>query len=437
MAVGREVQDAAGHVSGTLARRGVLGLMKLGSWAVLDQALFALANFGLNVLLARWLSAAEYGAFSVVFAGFLLVGALHTALLSEPMLVFGHSKFKEDPAAYFRVLLRGHWVFCGIASAVFSAVAVMLGGFNDGLIPSAMLAMAIAGPLVLFQWLARRACYLVMRPGLAAGAGALYMGAIAAGTTALSAYGNLSSVTGLLVMAAASSVSGAWITHRLGVGGTSSLREQLPHLALEAHWEYGRWAVAAAGLSWATGNILTVILPVFVDLDAVGALRAAFNVVVPVMQVFAALGSVVVPLLVRANSSGELGTVVRRVLAVYVGIAAAYGLVIFTFSAPLTSVIYGASSQEVIAYLNVFAVMPIVSALVSVAGGALRALEMPRSIFVAYCASAVVSVSVGTWLTYTFGAHGAVTGMVLSTAVTGGVLARDLLHALRRSGRRS
>jgi hypothetical protein len=75
---------------GELLRGGRTWLSK-GLWAVTDQGLFALTNFGASILLARWLPQREFGAYAVAFSVLLLMGVVHTALLTEPMLVFGTS----------------------------------------------------------------------------------------------------------------------------------------------------------------------------------------------------------------------------------------------------------------------------------------------------------------------------------------------------------
>ena len=56
-----------------------------GFWAVVDQALFAVSNLIINVLLARWLSPQEYGAFVTAYVVLILVGVAHGGLLIEPM----------------------------------------------------------------------------------------------------------------------------------------------------------------------------------------------------------------------------------------------------------------------------------------------------------------------------------------------------------------
>ncbi len=90
-------------------------LMK-GFWAVSDQGLFSLSNFALSVLLARWLVPQDYGAFTVAFAVFLLIGTFHTALLSEPMLVFGPSRYKGRFSEYLGALMYGHVGFAVLSS---------------------------------------------------------------------------------------------------------------------------------------------------------------------------------------------------------------------------------------------------------------------------------------------------------------------------------
>lgn len=403
-----------------------------GSWAVLDQGLFALSNFVLNVFLARWLSPSEYGAFAVAYTVFLLLGTLHTAVLTEPMLVFGPGKYKQRLRAYLAVLLRGHWVFGSLVGTLFGLAGLVLWriGDNSTLTP-AMFGLAIASPFILFQWLMRRACYVNTRPRLAAGAGALYMGVMAAGVYTLFLFGWLAAATGLLVMAVASLISGAWLVHMLRMDGTTGNFAGIVRESLADHWTYGRWAVGAAALSWASGNILTLVLPAFAGLDAVGTLRAAFNLIMPILQVLAALGVVVLPVLVRARTRGRLWPIARLVLAGYVVVATSYGVALASFAVPLSRLVYGTEIPSLTAYVVVLAVLPTTAALVSVAGGALRALENPRAVFSAYLVSTCLSATVGTWMVYAYGALGAAIGMVIASVATVTVLVAALARSLR------
>src|SRR5437763_14425678 len=62
-----------------------------GSLALIDQAFISGSNFLVSILLARWSSAPEYGAFAVAFAIFFLLSQFQHSVLLESMCVFGCS----------------------------------------------------------------------------------------------------------------------------------------------------------------------------------------------------------------------------------------------------------------------------------------------------------------------------------------------------------
>lgn len=59
------------------------------AWALADQAIVSLGNFGLSITLARVLSSAEYGRFSFMLSFFLLLNTLHQAFVSYALSVDG------------------------------------------------------------------------------------------------------------------------------------------------------------------------------------------------------------------------------------------------------------------------------------------------------------------------------------------------------------
>ena len=62
---------SAGQSRGTLQRW--LPWLTKGCLAVADQGVFAVSNFLLNILLARWLAPADYGAFALAYSVFLFL----------------------------------------------------------------------------------------------------------------------------------------------------------------------------------------------------------------------------------------------------------------------------------------------------------------------------------------------------------------------------
>ena len=161
-----------------------------GAWALADQGLFAGANFLVNVLLARWLSPEGFGAYTVAYTVFLLLGTLHSGVLVEPMLVYGASRFRDRLPQYLRLLVTGHLRFAAGAAVALAAGAVFFWTTGQLVLGHALAAFAVGQALILFQWLMRSACYVETRPHVSAASGAVYAALMIAGVAALNASGS-------------------------------------------------------------------------------------------------------------------------------------------------------------------------------------------------------------------------------------------------------
>ena len=120
-------------------------------WAIVDQALFGLSNFVLNLLLARWLAPSDYGAFTLAFALFLLVGVLHSAIFIEPMLVFGGDRFKSEFHHYMATIIAAHWLITGavaLCACVLVAAIAALDVFATPILPVCV--AFVSAPFILF-----------------------------------------------------------------------------------------------------------------------------------------------------------------------------------------------------------------------------------------------------------------------------------------------
>ena len=146
-----------------------------GGLALLDQGVFAGTNFVISILLARWLSAEQYGTYAVAFAVFLFLLNFHQALLLEPMLVFGSSVYRNSLRGYMKSLLLLHLgmsVVMAFGLCVSAVVAFKLGQANG--LPGALLGIAFAAPTLFLFWLTKRTFYLKLSPAPSAAAAILY-----------------------------------------------------------------------------------------------------------------------------------------------------------------------------------------------------------------------------------------------------------------------
>jgi O-antigen/teichoic acid export membrane protein len=407
---------------------------------VSDQGLFATSNFALNVLLARWISPHDYGVFSMIFALFMLIGVIHTATLTEPMLVFGPGKYKDRFPEYLGIVTYGHLVFTALGS--FLLLLMSLGCALIGLssFPITLAALALAAPFILLLWLMRRACYARLEPHLAASGGALYMVLMLAGAYILYQREWLSAASAFGVMGISSLVVSAWLVLRLRVERPPLRRSDLARDSLENHWRYGRWSVANEGLNWVPMNIYFVLLPIFGGLEAGASLKALMNLIMPMLQAIWALAILLLPILVRArdsDGSGEHRGFSSRVYLALIPFVLGpilYWLALGIFHHQLVDWLYGGQYTGYAALLWLLGLSPIVAAVKQVMGQSLKALERPDQLFWAYAFSAVLTLTLGTAAVYLWGVVGAGIGLLGSQAIAA-VLALTFYKRLKSSQR--
>jgi O-antigen/teichoic acid export membrane protein len=404
-----------------------------GSWAVADQAFFALSQFAMSVLLARWLTPTEYGAYALLYGVFLFIGSLHSSLLTEPMLVFASVRFADRFREYLKTLVLAHFVLTGVAALCLLA-AGLLARRSLGPTSAGLMAMGAAQPAILLAWLYRRACYVFGQPAMAASGGALHLVTVLAGVLALRELGVLSVSSAFLVFGAAGLVASSWLAWRLRrrEAARTGRERFLTREVLSGHWSYGRWSVMTGLISWGSYNLYFFLLPAFAGLSATGAFKALLNVVMPATHAMTALSFILLPMLSRQRERGAFRNQVRRSLLVFLAGCSGYGLFAGAFWEPLLRLLYGPTYVAYVGQLRspgflwLIAFLPVAAGVVAVLSGALRALERSDRVFKAYVVSGVVGAVLGVAAVAGLGLEGAIVGTVLYTCVTSLTLYRHL-----------
>ncbi len=405
-----------------------------GAWAIADQGLFAVSNFVMNILLARWLTPTEYGAFAVAYSVFLLYGTFYTALLIEPMLIFGSAKYEGSFVSYMWVLLRGHWIISGIGGLLLAAAGGIIWMVGSPDVGIALVALAPVAPCVLLTWLTRRACFARLQPHLAALAGMIYLLLMLSGLAVLFHYAALSVPSALAVMGVSSLVAGIWLIRRIaahgrakGEGGGVTMRA-----VKDDHWGYGRWALATSVVSWLPSNLLLVAMSAFTGLAGSAAFKAMLNLVMPLLQSIAALGILLLPTLVRVRGRPDFRKVSLFALALFVGGAVAYWIALGAFAEPLVHLLYKGRYSDTAELLWVIGLLPISAAVIAVLSTMLRAIERPDQIFWAYVVSAIVTATVGIAALASWHLLGAAVGQLAASVAT--AISLVVIVWLRRRG---
>jgi O-antigen/teichoic acid export membrane protein len=389
----------------------VLRWVAKGGLAVVDQGLTTGSNFLISILLARWLPAAEYGAYAVAFAIYLLIIMLYQSVLLEPMSVYGPSAYRDRLRSYFKSL----WLFHLAASFLIFFLLIISAGVAfrlraGGSLAGALAGIALAAPLVLLAWLVKRAFYLQLLPGPPAASAFVYCAFVLAGLGLFHKYALLSPFSALLLMGIAGLGSAIPLILYLLRGLPSAAGPVSLSEAWSRHWGYGRWALASYGLQWVPNSIFYPIVSSFSGMAEAGQLRALMNFSSPVFQGYTALVSLLLPYAARIyhqKGSAQSGVFARRISELFVSGAIVYWCLLLLFREPAFRVLYSGKYLDITYLLPIVALSSIFWCMFVGPATVLRAMDSPASVLVAVSISSIVSAAVGIPATWAFGIKGA------------------------------
>lgn len=392
-----------------------------GGLAVLDYGLISGSNFLLGILLARWLSQEQFGAYALAFSIFILVGFLYQGLLLEPLSVFSGTLFHDNIRGYLKTTVWIHWALCLIMCSLLGGAAVVARVFwHSSVLGGAFAGLAIATPFILIHGLGRRGFYLKLSPGPAAFAAVFYFAAVTGGVFLLNHFGWLSSFTAFITMGTAALVSSVIMLFQLHARlEPETSRPDLRH-TWGKHWEYGRWALATSVVGWIPYYFYIPVVSTFSGIGAAAELRAVMNLAAPVLQTFAALSMLFLPFASRLQTEGsvkEISALTRRLIALFVAGAGIYWAILIPVRGTVFHLLYAGKYMETAYLIPLFAVETIVWSAAVGPAILLRAMESPRSLFIANGAASAVAILFGIPATKFFGLPGVISSMIASNAV--------------------
>jgi O-antigen/teichoic acid export membrane protein len=373
----------------------------------------------MNLLLARWLSLEQYGAFAVAYSGFLLFLMLYGACVYEPLIVFGSGRHAERFQEYFGLLARGNILVLAGFSCLMFASSFLLRRFLPSGVEADFKALSLAAPFVLVTLLGRGGFYARMKAGQAAWGGAVYFVALIAAITVLRWDDRLSGSTAFLSMGLAGLASNVFLLYRIGFTWRATPGTLRMKQVWADHWGYGRWALASALVAWFPQNIYYALLPAKTGLEGAAALRALTNLINPVLQTLAALAAVLIPALVRHHQQGgiiKMRSTMRTLTVLLIPGSVVYLLALWLGRSLLFQLLYAGKYQEYKTWpLLLTGLVPITVTAAIIVGSALRALEKPKWILWSYVASTVSVIVIGLPLTLHSGVLGATESLFMSS----------------------
>jgi O-antigen/teichoic acid export membrane protein len=355
-----------------------------GGLGILDQGLFSGANFLMGILLARWLSPADYGAFSAAYSIFFLFSIYQVSLIAEPMSIFGATRYRNQTVSYLNYLLRLQWIgsFLGaIIIVIFSLLP-----FSSAL-RTALISMALSLPFIFFYWFLRRALYIEMQSGTAMIASFIYSGLLISAIISYQYFGYMTSIAAYLTMALSSLIAAFFALKRLGVSfwGKDAVSSSLS--SAEANrdlWNFGKWVMPAYLAGWLTSLSFPFIISILLNPQLAGAFRAIQNLFLPFQQFLAIITLLILPWLAKQNLAYGIGKLLlqtRLIAGMATLVAVMYCFALIIFRHQIVVLLYDSKYYSSFDYLvNYLAIITLIGTGPLVLGLALRVLNYPKTI---------------------------------------------------------
>ncbi|MEZ0166403.1 hypothetical protein AB2L27_16700 [Kineococcus sp. LSe6-4] len=288
--------------------------MTRGLWNIADQVVSSGNNFLVQLAVAQFATAGEFGAFAIAFAVFSVTIGFMRALATTPVAI----RFAASDDADFR---RGASSAVGttfLLSVVVSAL-VLLGTWAlplNGVVESSLVALAVVLPGLLVQDAWRQTLFARLRPAAATLLDAVWGLTQVVAVGALLLAGERTPVAFILAWGGAAFAASF-------VGVLLSRHWPAPHLAvswIREQWSLTRYLVPEFVILQAGNQVATLLVALALGEAAAGAMRGGNLLTAPVAILGAGITSFAVPELARRRArmtartwylaSGGLGGVV-------------------------------------------------------------------------------------------------------------------------------
>jgi len=392
---------------------------------VADQGVASSTNFVLNILLARWLLARDYGAYSVCWSILLVLAAFHNALILEPMTIVGPAEFGGNLNAYFRANNRLN-ALVSLALALAGLLFALF--YKEAVVRACLLVLTLCVPGYLLLLTVRRKQYVINQPIRALKISVIYAILVFTVVSVCRASGKLSAVSGVAAFGT------AWFSLAFVRSKREAETVGVKEVARE-HWRYGKWIAASAVLAMGASDLQTLLLSMLVDLKAAGALRALMNFVLPLSQLLTVLSIYALPRLsLRAKNWGTHRLLRKGILfpLALTALSALY-LGVLVLAAPQAEhLLYAGKMEQYMRWVPLLAASAFLAAVGAPFSTLLRAVQNSQHVFIAGVTGTAVGAAFAFLLQRNLGIAGALWSLLAANAASTLVIVGFYVWFLRR-----
>jgi len=389
------------------------------NWALADQAMISGVNFLTGILLARFLGIEEFGRFTLAWMVVLFAAAIQNAAINSPMMSIGSQQAEEDAPAYYGAVFAQQAVFTALSVViVFAGTAAAARWFPQWNIDGLALPLAAAAAAYHTQDFLRRYFFTRGRPSAAFAADATcYLGRLALLVCLFFAFTGMDSHYALWAIAAMTAVAtlcAAFLVEPL---------RWVPEVARSVtrrHGGFSKWLVLSRLTKWTSSQLFYIATGALLGAAAVGALRAARNLMGVTHILLMGLENIVP---VRAAQHFQRGGVkalkeyLRRVSWIGGSVTAFVALAFAVAPGFWLDLFYGGSYAGYGYLIRWFAAVYILIFMELPLRAALRAIEQTQPIFSANLWASLFSLAAVYPLIHWFELYGVMAGLLITQVI--------------------
>jgi O-antigen/teichoic acid export membrane protein len=402
-------------------------LLSTAGAALADQGFYAGSHFLVNVLLARWMTKAEYGGLAIAFTLYSLLISFQSAIIVEPLYILGGSLYAAFERAYLRQVLYIEAVFSLLAGVSLGVAASLV---KERVVANPLYALSIGSVFMLWFSLVRAECYLSRAASKAAGLSGIYFASNVALILVLHSSGRLTGATALFAISAVSAF--LVILRRClrpgGVTGAGAGKIELKEVVRE-HWSLGKWLVSSSFLNLGINFFPLWFTAYFLGIEAAGSFRAIIMLVLPLGHGMTAASNVLLPRLSQkwaVDREGFERTVRRGSWAILL-VSILFFCMCALYRNQVEWALYGPRYRSLAGLIPMIAALPAVQAIGVLYSVALRAMRCARDQLVSTAAQSVAGTAVAFTLIPRFGIYGTTLTCLLTFSL-GAILTPALYH---------
>jgi O-antigen/teichoic acid export membrane protein len=395
------------------------------SWVRVRQAGISLTDqifsvggmFLVNVALARTQTKYEYGLFALSYSAFIFLLSLHNSAILETFTVYGAGRYQKHFHQYLRLMWRKNALLSLLSTVLLCLVWSLLRYVLPAMASRTLLGMALSLGIVFSATFLRRAFYVRRRPDLAARFSFAFFCSCVVLLSVAFHFGLLDGFYGYLIAALSWVIAALPLLKEFPGGADNQDFMEVEPGYWSEHWKYSGWVLITAFVFQLTTQGYFWLVAGFLTVSDVGNLRALYNVVLPLDQLFVALSMVVLPVMCSRYATQKMAGLLPRwklYCLSWLTITVGFVVAVQFFGILTMHLLYAGKFDNISSLVPVVAFLPLVLGTGHTVNGALKAAEKPSLVFYAYSFSGIATFLFGIPLVVHFGLRGAVYGMLVS-----------------------